>query len=98
MNATETRAQFLSPREAAKLLGLSRQTIYRQIHRGALPAVRVGSTTIRIPARLLVSELQRTRTGPAFKRGEEHTMNHAESPPSELEQLTVGEIRRGVAR
>jgi excisionase family DNA binding protein len=63
MNATETRAQFLSPREAAKLLGLSRQTIYSQIHRGALPAVRVGSTTIRIPA-LLVSELQRTRTGP----------------------------------
>jgi hypothetical protein len=25
-------------------------------------------------------------------------MNHAESPPSELEQLTVGEIRRALAR
>jgi excisionase family DNA binding protein len=34
---------FLSPRQAAQLLGVNRETIYRLCGRGVLPHVRVGS-------------------------------------------------------
>ena len=65
MNSTKQieKVQFLSARQAAELLGVTRPTIYRQVREGALPAVRFGRT-VRIPKRLLVETLQRSRTGP----------------------------------
>ena len=39
---------WLSPREAARLLNVSRETIYRMVERAELPAIRAGRT-IRIP-------------------------------------------------
>ena len=39
---------FITPREAAAVLRLSLQTVYRQIALGVIPAVRVG-TSHRIP-------------------------------------------------
>lgn len=39
---SEKQAEWLTPDEAAELLRVNRETIYRQIRRGALPAVRVG--------------------------------------------------------
>ena len=35
--------KLLSPRQAAELLGVNRETIYRLCARGALPFVRIGS-------------------------------------------------------
>jgi excisionase family DNA binding protein len=37
------RGTLVSPREAARVLGVNRETIYRMIARGELRAVRVGS-------------------------------------------------------
>lgn len=34
--------EFLTVAEVAELLGCSRRTVFRMIHAGALPAVRVG--------------------------------------------------------
>jgi excisionase family DNA binding protein len=50
---------YLSPRETADMLGVSRQTVYRLCHRGVLPSVRVGGQ-VRIPR----TELARTLTKP----------------------------------
>jgi excisionase family DNA binding protein len=36
-------AKFVSPREAAALLGVNRETIYRLCTRGELPHLRVGA-------------------------------------------------------
>jgi excisionase family DNA binding protein len=58
---TETRL-FLSPAEAATMLGVSRLTIYRLIHNGQLPSVRVGGQ-YRLPRRALVQRLAETRGG-----------------------------------
>jgi excisionase family DNA binding protein len=45
MGQTETVADtrpLLTPREAAELMAVSRKTIYREIDRGELPALKVG--------------------------------------------------------
>jgi excisionase family DNA binding protein len=49
-----TRPKLMSPPEAAALLGVTRATIYRKIHTGELPAVRLGDDG---PLRVESSEL-----------------------------------------
>ena len=53
---------FLSPRQAAELLNVTRDTVYRLIRSGQLPSVRVGGQ-LRIPKRTLASRLAETRGG-----------------------------------
>jgi excisionase family DNA binding protein len=48
-NLVENELRYLSPAEAAELLGVKRETICRHIRGGTLPAVRVGGA-IRIPS------------------------------------------------
>jgi excisionase family DNA binding protein len=53
---TSSTSLYLSPRETADLLGVSRQTVYRLCNRGVLPSVRVGGQ-IRVPRRELTNTL-----------------------------------------
>ena len=62
----ENAPRYLSPAEAAELFGVKRETIYRQLRRGAWPAVRVGGS-VRIPEAELRATLEATRTGPSGK-------------------------------
>ena len=54
--AKSQQRQFLSVREYADALGVSRQSVLQWVKDGRLPAVRPGPKVIRIPA----SELQAT--------------------------------------
>jgi excisionase family DNA binding protein len=64
--ATEARP-FLSPAEAAAMLGVSRYTVYRLIRSGQLPSVRVGGQ-LRLPRRTLAQKLAETRGGWPIER------------------------------
>jgi len=44
----DSRAQFLTVAEVAETLRLSRMTVYRLVHSGELPAMRVGRS-FRVP-------------------------------------------------
>ena len=46
----------LSPKDAAKSLGISRATLYRQISNGRIRVVKIGSRTV-IPASCLLALL-----------------------------------------
>ncbi len=46
----------LSPKDAAKSLGISRATLYRQINNGRIRVVKIGSRTV-IPASCLLALL-----------------------------------------
>jgi excisionase family DNA binding protein len=60
---TNTAARpFLSPAEAADVLGVSRFTVYRLVRDATLPAVRVGGQ-LRLPRRALAQRLAETRSG-----------------------------------
>jgi len=41
-NGDQPRAQFLTVAEVASLMRVSKMTVYRLVHNGELPAVRVG--------------------------------------------------------
>lgn len=47
-SAGGSRPQFYTPNELAEILKVSRMTIYRMIHAGELPAIRVGGS-YRVP-------------------------------------------------
>ena len=60
MASTETiRTLYMTPRETAALLSVSRQTVYRLCSRGVIPSVRVGGS-VRIPVAELSSALAHT--------------------------------------
>jgi excisionase family DNA binding protein len=42
-------SEYITPKEAAGLLKVDRQTIYRMIREGRLPAERLGKRGLRIP-------------------------------------------------
>ena len=46
----DEKGQLLTAIEAARRLGVSRRTVFRLFETGALPRVRMGNRTIRIPA------------------------------------------------
>jgi excisionase family DNA binding protein len=41
---TQERTELITVREAARIAGVSYQTIWRGVHRGEIPPVRVGET------------------------------------------------------
>ena len=51
------RAQFLTVAEVASLMRVSKMTVYRLVHNGELPAVRVGRS-FRVPDRAVHDYLQ----------------------------------------
>jgi len=63
-NVVENTPRYLSPAEAAELFGVKRETIYRHVRSGTLPAVRLGGL-VRIPADALAAALEDSRTGPS---------------------------------
>jgi excisionase family DNA binding protein len=59
MSTIETRAELLTPREAAQLLRCSRQSVYRRISNGSIPAVRLDEhAPLLVPRRELEQRLQ----------------------------------------
>ena len=46
--AVESRPQFVTVAEVAQLMRVSKMTVYRMIHSGELPAMRVGKS-FRVP-------------------------------------------------
>lgn len=54
--------KFLSAKETADLLGVSRYTVYRMIERGELPAHKIGRL-VRIPQTGINALLENTRWG-----------------------------------
>ncbi len=63
----DTERSFLSPGQAAVVLGVSRSTIYRLLREGRLPSIRVGGQ-LRIPKRTLAQRLAETRGGWPIER------------------------------
>jgi excisionase family DNA binding protein len=49
--------KFFRPDEVARLLALSRRTVYRMINDGRLPGIRLGSGPWRIPREALAAFL-----------------------------------------
>ena len=45
--------QFYTVAEVADIMRVSRMTIYRMVHSGELPAVRVGKNSYRVPSSAL---------------------------------------------
>jgi excisionase family DNA binding protein len=68
----ETRPVYLTVPEVAKLLRLTRVTIYKKIQRGEIPSLRLGGP-IRVPASAILGPTGElpdwvTRTGEAKKK------------------------------
>ncbi|MCE7005578.1 helix-turn-helix domain-containing protein [Kibdelosporangium philippinense] len=52
-----TQVQFLTVAEVAKMMRVSKMTVYRLVHSGELPAVRVGKS-FRVPEKEVHSYLE----------------------------------------
>ena len=51
-------SEYVTPKEAVELLKVDRQTIYRMIGEGRLPAERLGMRGLRIPREALAAVLR----------------------------------------
>ncbi len=60
---TQTADQLLRPSDAAKMLGISRGTLYNWTYQGRIPAVRLGRT-LRF-SRVALEQFIRSHTQPA---------------------------------
>lgn len=56
MSTASDRVRYLTVAEVAEMMRLSRMTVYRLVHGGELPAVRVGRS-FRVPQDALVAYL-----------------------------------------
>ena len=56
MTSQAPRVQFLTVSEVAEIMRVSKMTVYRLVHAGELPAVRVGKS-FRVPQDALTSYL-----------------------------------------
>jgi len=61
----DSRAQFLTVAEVAETLRLSRMTVYRLIHSGELPAMRVGRS-FRVPQSAVDALVEQSFTAQDF--------------------------------
>lgn len=64
MEATSAEGAFLTVKELAELLRVSRRTAYMLVQSGEVPSVRVGGS-IRIPRAALAEQLAKTVRTPA---------------------------------
>ena len=62
MSNEASRPAFLTVAEVAEAMRVSRMTVYRLVHSGELPAVRVGKS-YRVPAQALTQYLHDGATG-----------------------------------
>ena len=62
--SADEKGRLLTAKEAAVRLGVSRRTVFRLFETGALPRVRMGNRTIRIPA-AAIADFVRNATAPA---------------------------------
>jgi excisionase family DNA binding protein len=69
MVSKATHAKLFSPAEVAELLGLHRGSVYRKIHSGELPAIRLGEDG---PLRIRSDQLDEWLAANAVPRGDEH--------------------------
>lgn len=56
---------LLRPTEAAEALGVSRSKVYELIAAGTIPSVRIGGTSVRVPAEELRAWVSRQAVIPA---------------------------------
>ncbi|MCL2453948.1 MAG: helix-turn-helix domain-containing protein [Micrococcales bacterium] len=61
MDETSEQARFLTVNEVAGVMRVSKMTVYRLLHSGALPGLRVGRS-FRVPADALEAYLRRVAT------------------------------------
>ncbi len=61
MDETETSQRFLTVMEVANLMRVSKMTVYRLLHSGELPGLRVGRS-FRVPADALETYLRSAAT------------------------------------
>lgn len=61
MSSADARPQYLTVAEVAETMRVSRMTVYRLVHSGELPAIRVGKS-FRVPEQALVQYLRESAT------------------------------------
>lgn len=61
MSSDVARAKFLTVAEVADIMRVSRMTVYRLVHSGELPAIRVGKS-FRVPEEALTQYLRESAT------------------------------------
>ncbi len=61
MSGADARPQYLTVAEVAETMRVSRMTVYRLVHSGDLPAIRVGKS-FRVPEQALVQYLHDSAT------------------------------------
>ena len=91
---------YLSVSEAARLLGVSRTTVWRWIDKGRLRAYRIGTRTVRIRDIDVRQQLQEVATGLPIARGEQRDDTRVDYDPEKaLAALrTMRGILKGVDR
>ena len=68
MNGGKERVRYLTVAEVAEMMRLSRMTVYRLVHTGELPAVRVGRS-FRVPQDALEAYLESAAVDSAADQG-----------------------------
>lgn len=63
-------ARYLTVQEVADVMRVSKMTVYRLLHSGELPGVRVGRS-FRVPADALAAFLRSSATVPLPEQGDE---------------------------
>lgn len=61
MSSADARPQYLTVAEVAETMRVSRMTVYRLVHSGELPAIRVGKS-FRVPEQALAQYLRESAT------------------------------------
>lgn len=83
--------EFCTLSEAARMLHVSKPTVWRWVQSGKLPAVRVGGRAIRVRRRDLAALVQPLRPGDQVKAG----ANGDERPRGGAVMHAVSELERG---
>ena len=69
--------KFISVEDAANLLDVHVNTIYRAIKSGEIPFIRIGSQ-YRIPEGFHLAKLQRTKTAPKLTKAEQELFDESD--------------------
>lgn len=90
--------EYLTVKEAAKLLGYDRYTIQRQAAKGKIPCIKIGNATVRIPKEWVNEQLRRAGVFPAASQPVSRTtpeiassalQNGQESPSNPAQEVEM---------